>query len=365
MTTDIQGIKDQAQQSIVESMGVKPKQGDTLTMVKGLLNNEELKKRFNAILGEKSAAFMSSVMSLVSSRTDFAGVEGNSIMASALVAASLDLSINPAFGYAHIVPFNDKKAGKKVAQFQIGYKGLVQLAHRTAQYAQMNVTEVYEGELVSNNRFAGVTVFDESKRKSDKIIGYYAYFKLLNGFEKSRYMSREEVLLHAKKYSKSFTSEYGKWQLDFDVMAQKTVLKLLLTKWGILSIAMEKAISADQSVVKETADGNLKFEYIDNPETPYEEVPEANGNSAKTEELPQTETTIPLEAEKPQEQPEKELTDDMPAYYENLLNNIKDAADAAKFKRDELPKLTMFSGETAKGLFDKWQAVAKKHKIKA
>jgi recombination protein RecT len=236
----------------------------TLQVVKGILSAENIKKRFEEILGKNSAGFTASITSLVSGSTNFSDVEPNSIVASAFIAATLKLPINPNLGFAYILPYNDRKKGK-VAQFQMGYKGFVQLALRTGQYRTINATEVYEGELVEFNRLMGTVIIDQSKRLSDKIIGYASYFQLINGFEKYLYMSVEEINKHAKKYSKSFDSDYGLWKNNPHVMSLKTVLKLLLSKYGILSIEMETALQSDQaSATVKPEDGEITYEYVDN-----------------------------------------------------------------------------------------------------
>ena len=134
----------------------------------------------------------------------------------------------------------------------MGYKGYIQLALRTGQYKGINVVEIREGELISWNPLSEEVQIDFTQRKSDKVIGYAGYFKLLNGFEKTVYWSREDVEAHAKKFSKTYSFKNGVWQTDFDSMAKKTVLRNLLSKWGILSIEMQKAYSADNNSVKDT-----------------------------------------------------------------------------------------------------------------
>jgi recombination protein RecT len=143
-------------------------------------------------------------VSLVSSKTNYRDVDPNSVIASAMIAATLDLPINPNLGFAYIIPYS------KVAQFQMGYKGYIQLALRSGQYKSINATEIHEGELISRNRITGEIIIDEDQKKSDKIIGYVSYFRLMNGFEKTLYMTVDEVTSHGKKYSKSYTSKDGR-----------------------------------------------------------------------------------------------------------------------------------------------------------
>lgn len=231
-----------------------------LSTLPALLNSENIKKKFRDVLGDNAAGFMSSILSAVNSNPKLKSAEPMSVISAAAIAAALDLPINPSLAYAHIVPY------KGVAQFQMGWKGYVQLAQRTGLYLTINVSRVCEGELISENPFTGEINLSKTARASDKVIGYVAYFRLLNGFEKYLYMTKEEVEKHGKRYADSYKQDWSWWQKDFDVMAMKTVMKALLSKWGPLSIKMQLALQADQSTVKE--DGS--FEYVDN-----EPVPEA------------------------------------------------------------------------------------------
>jgi recombination protein RecT len=179
-----------------------------------------------------------------------------SVYNAALMAATLDLPINQNLGFAWIVPYG------KAAQFQLGVKGLVQLAQRSGQYLNINVIEVYENQFESFN-----TLTENLNAKFDlpgegKIIGYAAYFKLINGFEKTCFWTTEKVIQHGKRYSKSFNN--GPWKTDFDAMAKKTVLKSTLSKWGILSIEMQTAVKIDQSVIND--DQGESVTYVDHEE---------------------------------------------------------------------------------------------------
>lgn len=214
-----------------------------------LIKSAQVKQRFEEMLGKKAAGFMSSILSVSNSNKLLTTADPNTILSAAAVAASLDLPINPSLGFAHIVPYLDRKTGKTVAQFQIGWRGLVQLAMRSGQYNLMNAAIVYEGDLIKHNRFTGEMVFSDGPKTSDKVIGYVAYLRTKNGFEKYLYMSREQAEKHGRRYSKSYDS--GQWSKDFDAMALKTVLKMLLGKFGLLSIEMTRAIETDQAVIKE------------------------------------------------------------------------------------------------------------------
>ncbi|MGG7143575.1 recombinase RecT [Clostridium nigeriense] len=214
--------------------------------VKGLMDSPAVKKMFEEVLCERAPQYMSSIVNLVNSDTNLKKCEPMSVIASCMVAATMDLPVDKNLGYAWVVPYGTK------AQFQMGYKGYIQLALRTGQYKAINVVEIREGELISWNPLSEEVEIDFTQRKSDKVIGYAGYFKLLNGFEKTVYWSKEEVESHAKKFSKTYSFKNGVWQTDFDSMAKKTVLRNLLSKWGILSIEMQKAYSADNNSVKDT-----------------------------------------------------------------------------------------------------------------
>ena len=224
-----------------------------------ILANEAVKKRFQDILGAKSASFISSIVSATKSNPKLADCNPDTVISSAVIAATLDLPIQSNLGFAYIVPYG------KDATFQMGYKGYVQLAIRTGQYQTINSAVVYEGELIKENRFTGEFTFDSSQKVSDKIIGYVAYFKLVTGFEKTLYMTAERAEAHAKKYSQTYKSGFGKWKEDFEAMALKTVLKLLLSKYGILSVEMQVALKTDQAVIRDA--DTIDVEYVDNTPT--------------------------------------------------------------------------------------------------
>ena len=212
-----------------------------------------------------------------------------SVYNAALMAATLDLPINQNLGFAWIVPYG------KAAQFQLGVKGLVQLAQRSGQYLNINVIEVYENQFESFN-----TLTENLNAKFDlpgegKIIGYAAYFKLINGFEKTCFWTTEKVIQHGKRYSKSFNN--GPWKSDFDAMAKKTVLKSTLSKWGILSIEMQTAVKIDQSVINDDQGNDVTYvdheEIKTNPE--IERLTQLIESSESIEELEVYASSIPEE----------------------------------------------------------------------
>ncbi len=186
-----------------------------------------------------------------------------------MVAATLDLPLNNNLGFAYIVPYNSKQPDgsyKVVAQFQIGYKGFKQLALRTGQFLLISATDVREGEIVSNNRGTGEITFkwieDEKERDSKKVIGYVSYFKLVNGFESTFYMTTEKIEKHAKQFSQTYKKGYGQWKDDFESMALKTVTKLNLSKNAPLSVDLQKAVTFDQGIIKDSDTQDVS--YVDN-----------------------------------------------------------------------------------------------------
>lgn len=224
--------------------------------IKGFFEQTAVKNRFAEMLGKRSNQFISSVLQITANNNILKSAEPLSVYNAALMAATLDLPINQNLGFAWIVPYG------KQAQFQMGFKGYVQLAQRTGQYTSINVIEVYENQFMSFNTLTEEFNADFSVEGSGKIVGYAAYFKLVNGFEKTCYWTTEKVMAHGKRYSKTYTN--GPWKTDFDAMAKKTVLKSTLSKWGILSIEMQQALKVDQSVIKdETGD---EVQYVDHEE---------------------------------------------------------------------------------------------------
>lgn len=231
--------------------------------LKALMNTPTMKRKFEEVLHDNANGFMANVMTLVSNDSNLADSEPMSIMSGALTAATLNLGLDKNLGYAYLVPFNskNKQTGKweKKAQFLLGYKGYIQLAQRSGQYKALNVIEVYEGELESWNRLTEEFVFNPEGRKSDEVIGYVGYFELLNGFKKTVYWTKQEIEAHRISNSKDKNPQNpsGVWRSDYDAMARKTVLRNMLSKWGILSIEMQKATITDETVQQVSADGDL------------------------------------------------------------------------------------------------------------
>jgi recombination protein RecT len=237
------------------------------------ITNPNTQKYLEEILHERKGAFVSNLTALVANNVNLQECEPYTLMFAALKATALNLPIEPSLGMAHVIPYRNKKRGTVEAQFQLGYKGFQQLALRTGQYKTINTTEVRQGEIKKRNRLTGEIewnfIEDEAERLKTPIVGYVNYFKLLNGFESTFYMSKEEAEAHAMRYSQTYRSSYedvknqSKWTTDFDAMAMKTVIKLNLSKNGVLSVELADAIRADQSIMRD----ENKYEYVDNDDS--------------------------------------------------------------------------------------------------
>lgn len=227
------------------------------TNLPALLNSDVIKNRFNEVLGKNAAGFTSALLNIWNGNKALQSCDARSILGAAGLAATLNLSITPSLGQAYIVPY------KGNATFQVGVKGLVQLAHRTGKYVALHAGKVCEGELRGFNPITGEPIIGE--KISDEVVGYVAYMRLNNGFEKTLYMTIAEIEKHAEKYSQSYSydkkngRQSSPWTTNFDSMAAKTVLKKLLNTWGILSADMASAMQADLSVVDKST-----FTYVDN-----------------------------------------------------------------------------------------------------
>ena len=225
------------------------------------IKSDAYQKLINNTLGDKEVArkFVAEISSVVSNNPMLQKCDAGSILSAGLLAQNLNLPLAPTLGFCYLVPYG--KVDPK-AQFQIGYKGLLQLAQRSRQFERIGVREVHEGEWVGQDEF-GDDLFKFSHDYDDKnIIGYFAYFKLLNGFKKTMFWTVDRVKYHAKKYSKTYesTSSTNVWRDNFDTMACKTVLKILINRYAPMSVEMQKAVEADQAVINQ--DGS--YSYVDN-----------------------------------------------------------------------------------------------------
>ncbi|MSS13680.1 recombinase RecT [Porcincola intestinalis] len=250
------------------------------------LTNDAVKNQINKVVGGKNGdRFISSLMSAVQTNQTLQKCTNNSLVNAALLGYTLNLSPSPQLGYFYMVPYNNH--GTMEAQFQIGYRGLLQLAMRSGQYRKINAVPIKEGEFVSYNPLdesIEVNIIqDPEAREKAPTIGYYAMFEYLNGFRKEMYWSRGQMEAHARRYSKSYGS--GPWKTDFDKMAIKTMLRQLLGHYGIMSIDMEAGFLGDQAVI-DYRDGQLTPRYVDStPEGAIASAQEEISESANTQEI--------------------------------------------------------------------------------
>ena len=256
------------------------------------IQSDMYKNLINQTLGDKDRAtrFIASISSAVATNQALQECDAGTILSGALLGESLNLSPSPQLGQYYLVPFNDSKKGYKVAQFQLGYKGYIQLAIRSGQYKKLNVLAIKKGELIKydplNEEIEVNLIEDEEERENAETIGYYAMFEYTNGFRKSLYWSKSKIEKHALKYSKGYAAHKGYtfWEKDFDGMAYKTMLRQLISKWGIMSIDMQQAVEKDMATIN--TDGT--YEYVDNEEDivieqeePKEEIEVQNENTEK------------------------------------------------------------------------------------
>jgi recombination protein RecT len=218
--------------------------------MKNVLYSPSVQAQFKNALAENSSLFVASLIDVYASDKNLQACEPRLVVMEALKAATLDLPINRQLGFAYIIPYKKKQQinGKwesvSIPQFQPGYKAFIQLAMRTGQYRFINADLVYEGEVVSNNRITGeLSISGEPSGAC--AIGYFAFFQTINGFQKAIYWTREKIEAHAKRHSKTFAVDNSAWKTDFDAMALKTVLKALLSKYGILSVKIVSALASD------------------------------------------------------------------------------------------------------------------------
>lgn len=280
--------------AVQNSLANRPQKG-SLT---AYLNGDAVKNQINSVIGGKNGTrFIASVVSAVTATPALQECTNPSILSAALLGESLKLSPSPQLGQYYMVPYNNKNKGCKEAQFQLGYKGYIQLAIRSGQYKKLNVLAIKEGELIRfdplNEEIEVNLIEDEDERDQAPTIGYYAMFEYTNGFRKAMYWSKKKMVAHADKYSQAFSKDakggrYPKvsyedylagkyppkddwlyssfWYKDFDGMAYKTMLRQLISKWGIMSIDMMNAMESDMGVIRE--DGTV--DYVDN--APEEDI---------------------------------------------------------------------------------------------
>lgn len=267
-------------------------QTSTLKLFNETLSNPRTQTYLESVLATKKNSFVNNISSLVANNATLQACQPLSVIYAGIKATALDLPLDPNLGFAYVIPYTNRKSGITEAQFQIGYKGFIQLAIRSGQYRTINVTEIKAGELKDFDLLAGEMTFEAlPAREKLPTIGYAAFIRLTNGFEKTLYMTKEEVEAHAYEYSQTYKADKDKgwtssqWSKHFDAMSRKTVLKRLLSGFGILSVEMQQAITADQAVFNSTdgapryADNDARIEDVVAEEVPAGS-PQAKANEA-------------------------------------------------------------------------------------
>lgn len=327
----------------VQNSLVKKEQKETFS---AFLTKDAMKKKINEMVGgEKGQQFITAIISAVSTNPSLSECDHSSIVSAALLGQSLNLTPSPQLGQYYLVPFNDKKRGCKVAQFQLGYKGYIQLAIRSGYYKKINVIAIKEGELIKYDPLAEEIevnlIEDDEVREETETVGYYAMFEYQNGFRKTIYWSKKKMLSHANKYSQAFNLESYKklqegkipqadlwkyssfWYKDFDGMAYKTMLRQLISKWGIMSIELQEAYTKDMATIDENGD----YEYIENDDTLYEQQEPIQVDTSveeKEKAVPKKRTTKQEKEEVKEETPAvKETQEEIPEQ-NNMVDNTND-----------------------------------------
>lgn len=301
-------------QSLQQAVQSAPQKKQPFSVV---IQSEGYKNLINNTLGDpkRAARFVTAITSAVSTNPALQECSPDTILSSALIGESLGLSPSPQLGQFYLVPYNDTKNNRKVAQFQLGYKAYVQLAMRSGNYKKLNVVSIKDGELVRfdplNEEIEVSLIDDDEEREQTPTIGYYAMFELTNGFRKAIYWSKEKMLAHADKYSNAFSKEnyqlyvsgnvpkadlwkYSSfWYKDFDGMAYKTMLRQLISKWGVMSIEMQTAYQNDQGVPVVQGNEFVGVDYVDN--RPKGEYKEPTAEPTVVEEVPKGTITVDAE----------------------------------------------------------------------
>lgn len=249
-----------------------------LAVFNATITNSRTQEYLAQVLGDKKASFVNNLTALVANNKSLQECEPLTTMYAAIKATALDLPLDQNLGFAYVIPYKNNREGKTEAQFQMGYKGYIQLAMRSGQFRTINVRDVREGEIVDEDFVSGELKFAKlpaDKRNDAPIVGFVAYFELTNGFRKMSYWSVEELKAHGLKYSQTYASkkdyirDNSKWATDFEAMASKTVLKLLLAKYAPLSVEMQNAVKIDQAVIR---DAQGTPDYVDAAEEQTAEV---------------------------------------------------------------------------------------------
>ena len=290
----------------IQNSLARQKQKPTFGMT---INSDGYKRMINQTLGDpkKAARFVTAITSAVSTNPALQNCDAQTIVSAGLLGETLNLSPSPQLGQYYLVPFNDRKNNRTTAQFQLGYRGMLQLAQRSGEYKRINAMAVKEGELLHydpfNDEIELQYIEDEEQRENLPTIGYFAMFEYHNGFKKVLYWSRSKMEQHALKYSQGYRAKKGYtfWEKDFDAMGVKTMLRQLISKWGVMSLEMQKAYEADGGVLNQ--DGTI--DYVDSVDA------EPQSQQSQNNPVP-VESVANEVVEAPAAQPEPPLPDEPP-----------------------------------------------------
>ena len=274
-----------------------------------MINSDGYKKMINSTLGDpkKATRFVTAISSAVATNPALQECDAATIVSAGLLGETLNLSPSPQLGQYYLVPFKDRKNNRTTAQFQLGYRGMLQLAQRSGEYKRINAMAVKEGELLHydpfNDEIELQYIEDEEQRESLPTIGYFAMFEYHNGFRKVLYWSKAKMEQHALKYSQGYRAKKGYtfWEKDFDAMGVKTMLRQLISKWGVMSLEMQKAYEADGGVVNQ--DGSI--DYVDTVEAAPQTEPQP-------ESVPVTAEIVQEAPQQPDPMPEQPLPEEPP-----------------------------------------------------
>jgi recombination protein RecT len=269
----------------METQEIEKRQAGPVAVIKRYLSDEQVKRRLEETLGKRGPAFANSIINVVRNSKQLQKCTPASVMSAAMIAATMNLPVDPVLGQAAIVPYNDQ------ACFQLMYRGIIQLCIRSGQYKDMNCSEIFADELKSYNPITGEVTFHDpatykmrfADKNDNNVVGHYAYFKLVSGFEKSEYMTKDEVMAHAKKYSKAYQYDLSQkkgtsaWSTDPVAMGNKTVLIKLLKRYGIMSIEMQDALVADRETFEEAQVNATKRIEAEQGSEPIDTTFEENG----------------------------------------------------------------------------------------
>lgn len=322
-----------------------PRQGQAPATFSNFITGEGVRRKINEMVGGKDGQrFITSIISAVSNNPELAKCDHGTILSAAMLGESLKLSPSVQLGQFYLVPFNDRKNGRVVATFQIGYKGYIQLAIRSGQYKKLNVLAIKEGELISydplNEEIEVNLIQDDAAREEASTIGYYAMFEYVNGFRKTMYWSRERMEAHALRYSQGYAADkrkgnaYTFWSKDFDAMAYKTMLRQIISKWGIMSVDMQQAFAGDNAMIVDGEPQYIDAEPVEPNRAQPQHAPSVGQPAGAEQEDPESAFFGDDPGPGETDQPQDDNTQDQPAPADEVAvsESVLSGDDLAAYK---------------------------------